>query len=208
MHLHAAFLPPAEVRQALVDLVADQQPAPAETAARRASRGLFRRGTPDAPDVPVGPLLDVVPADRAVLPITDFGYLMSGDARQLADALERACAELPQGPSVRVAGGSALIDPKDRSVWADLAAEGDDLDALHAIAQAVVSAVEPLGLFCDRRQFRPRIAVATINDSTSVEHLEQVLTALSAYESEPWRITEVSILQRGSGVWRSVPVGG
>jgi len=47
-----------------------------------------------------------------------------------------------------------------------------------------------------------------INDATTAEHLEQVLAALSAYESEPWRITEVSILQRGDGVWRAVPVGG
>jgi hypothetical protein len=72
----------------------------------------------------------------------------------------------------------------------------------------VVSAVEPLGFFCDRRQFRPRIAVATINDATTAEHLEQVLGALSAYESEPWPVAEVTILQRGSGVWRTVPVGG
>jgi hypothetical protein len=208
VHLHAALIPPVEVRQALVDLVVGQEPAPAEAAGARPSRGLFRRGTPEPEVAPVGPLLDVAPLDRAVLPITDFGYVTSSDARRLGDAVDRACAELPRGPSVRVAGGSALIDPDDRSVWAELAADDEDLDALRAIARAVVSAVEPLGFFCDRRQFRPRIAVATINDATTAEHLEQVLDALSAYESEPWRAAEVTILQRGSGIWRTVPVGG
>jgi hypothetical protein len=153
-------------------------------------------------------MLDVAPADRVVLPITDFGYVATGDSRRLGDAVERACEELPPGPLVRVAGGSALIDPQDRSVWADLAIDAADVDALRTIALAVISAVEPLGFFCDRRQFRPRLAVATINDATTAEHLEQVLDALSAYESEPWKVTEVSILQRGAGVWRAVPIGG
>jgi hypothetical protein len=208
VHLHAAFIPPAEVRQALADLLGHQQAAPASTAEPR-SRGLFRRGTPEpAPESPGGPMLDVAPADRIVLPITDFGYVTSADSRRLGDAVERACAELPRGPSIRVGGGAALIDQDDRSVWAELAADDDDLDALRAIARSVVSAVEPLGFFCDRRQYRPRFAVATINDATTVEHLEQVLTALSAYRSEPWRIAEVAILQRGAGIWRTVPVGG
>jgi hypothetical protein len=202
------LIPPVEVRRALVDLVTGPEPAPAGDSVARPSRGLFRRGTPGPAPEPVGPLLDVTQVDRAVLPVTDFGYVTSSDARRLGDAVEHACAELPRGPSVRVAGGSALIDPADRSVWAELAADEDDLGALRAIARAVVSAVEPLGFFCDRRQFRPRIAVATINDATTAEHLEQVLGALSAYESEPWPVAEVTILQRGSGVWRTVPVGG
>jgi hypothetical protein len=209
VHLHAVFVPPDEVRRALVELMARQEPAPAERTEPSPSRGLFRRSSTPEPVVPPsGPLLDVHPADRVVLPVTDFGYVTSSDARRLGDAVERACAELPRGPSVRVSGGSALIDPKDRSVWADLAIPDEDLDALRNIAGAVVSAVEPLGFFCDRRQFRPRLAVATINDATTAEYLEQVLAALSAYESEPWKITEVSILQRGDGVWRAVPVGG
>jgi hypothetical protein len=209
VHLHAVFIPPDEVRRALVDLVARQEPAPAEPVEPTPSRGLFRRSTPEPVVLPPsGPLLDIAPADRLVLPVTDFGYVTSGDARRLGEAVERACAELPGGPSVRVSGGAALIDPQDRSVWADLAIPDEDLDSLRTIAQAVVSAVEPLGYFCDRRRFRPRLAVATINDATTAEHLEQVLAALSAYESEPWTITEVSILQRGEGVWRAVPVGG
>lgn len=209
MHLHAAFVPPASVRQALVELLTAQEPVPAPPAPVEASRGLFRRkGTPEPEVVPSAPMLDLLPADRLVLPITDFGYLNAGDARRLGDAVERACAELPRGPTVRVSGGSALIDPADRCVWAELEVADDDLEALRTIARSVVSAVEPLGFFCDRRRFRPRIAVATITDATTVEHLEQVLAALTDYQSAPWRMAEVDIMQRGAGVWRTVMVGG
>jgi len=168
------------VRQALVDLVAGRK----------------------------SPGLDVTPLDRLTLPITAFGYLTSVDARRLVDALDRVCADLPPGPIVQVSGGSALVDPDDRSVWAELSSTEEDLDALRTIARAVVSGVEPLGFFCDRRQFRPRFDVARINDATTVEDLEQVLAALSAYRSEPWTVAEVAILQRGSGVWRTLPLGG
>jgi len=209
VHLHAAFVPPATVRQALVELLRAQEPVPTQPAPVEASRGLFRRrSTPELEVTPTGPMLDLVPADRLVLPITDFGYLNAGDARRLGDAVERACAELPRGPSVRVSGGSALIDPEDRFVWAELEVADDDLEALRAIARSVVSAVEPLGFFCDRRRFRPRISVATITDATTVEHLEQVLAALAEYQSAPWKMAEVDILQRGAGVWRTARVGG
>lgn len=207
MHLHAAFVPPAEERRALVDLVLAQEPGP-PSPEPAASRGLFRRSTPAAPvTAPSGPLLDVADTDSVLLPITDFGYLASGDARRLADALVEVCAALPPGPTVRVHGGSALVDPDDRSVWAELTGSDDDLEAMRRIASSVVSGVERLGFFRDRRRFKHRLAVATINDATTAEHLERVLAALDAHESEPWSVDEVAILQRGSGVWRTVPVG-
>jgi len=143
-----------------------------------------------------------------VLPITDFGYLASGDARRLVDAVGQVCSAVATCPSVRVSGGSALVDPDDRSVWAELDGADDDLEAMREIALAVVSGVEPLGYFCDRRQFKPRLALATITDATTVEHLEDALAALAAYRSEPWTVDELTILQRGSGVFRTVPIGG
>jgi hypothetical protein len=120
-----------------------------------------------------------------VLPITDFGFLASGHARRLVDALTVVCAGLPARPTVRVSGGSALVDPDDRSVWAELTGSDEDLEALRVVAQAVVTGVEPLGFFCDRRQSKPRSALATNTEATTVEHLERVLEALSAYRSWP-----------------------
>jgi len=209
VHLHAAFVPPRAVAEALAQLLVSLEPTP-EPPAPPTRRGLFGRRTAEregSPTARTGPLLDAVPPDKMLLPITDFGYLASGDARRLVDAVAQACAALPVGPTLHISGGSALVDPEDRSVWADLAGTEKDLDAMRGAARAVVSAVEPLGFFCDRRQFRPRLAVATITDDTTVEHLEQVLHALAAYSSESWNVTEVAVLQRGSGVWRTVPIG-
>lgn len=204
MHVHAAFLPPSPIRQALADLVQAQEPVPAEVPGPR--RGLLGRRTPEVAPAPVGPLLDAFDPERVVLPITDFGFLAAGDARRLADALTAVCAPLAR-PTVRISGGTALVDPDDRSVWAEVGGPDDELAAMRTVAQAVVSGVEPLGFFCDRRQFRPRFPIATITDATTAEHLEQVLAALAAYASDPWTIGEVAVLQRGAGIWRSVPVG-
>jgi hypothetical protein len=207
VHLHAAFVPPRSLRDALVALLAEQEPPPADAAAVAGRRGLFGRRTPETAAASPGPMLDVIDPEKVVLPITDFGYVASGDARRLGDALDSVCAHVSRRPTVRVAGGAALVDPDDRSVWADLAAPEEDLTAMREVAQAVVSGVQPLGFFCDRRQFRPRFPIATITDGTTVEHLEQVLEALAAYTSEAWVVDELAVLQRGSGVWRTVRIG-
>ncbi len=205
MHLHAAFVPPRSLRDALATLLAAQEPPPAEADPGR--RGLFGRRTAETAAATNGPMLDVIDPERVVLPITDFGYVASGDARRLGDALDSVCADLERRPTVRVSGGAALVDPDDRAVWADLAAAEEDMSAMRAIAQAVVSGVQPLGFFCDRRQYRPRFPIATITDGTTVEHLEQVLTALTSYTSDPWVVDEFAVLQRGAGLWRTVRVG-
>jgi 2'-5' RNA ligase len=207
MNLHAAFVPPAGLRQELADLVRGLEPEVSDESSHR--RGLFgRRTQPSAPagGPGSGVQLNVEGADRMVLPVTDFGNLASGDARRVADALEAALAELP-APTVRVQGGAALVDEDDRCVWAEVVGDDDELDRLRAIAQRVVSAVEPLGLFRDRRQFRSRFPIATITDTTTVEHLEHVLAALTSYAGRPWTVDEVTLLQRGSGAWREVPIG-
>jgi hypothetical protein len=173
-----------------------------------ARRGLLGRRTREEPSIPSVPQLQPLDAERAVVPITDFGFLASGDARRLVDALTDVCAALPTGPTVRVAGGAALVDPDDRFVWADLAGSEDELGALRTVANAVVSGVQPLGFFCDRRQFRGRLPIATITDTTTVERLEEVLAALAAYSSEPWTVDQVTVLQRGIGVWKTIPIGG
>jgi hypothetical protein len=56
--------------------------------------------------------------------------------------------------------------------------------------------------------FRDRVPVARINESTTVEHLESVLAALDAHTSQPWRVSEVTVLRRGVGLWESVAIGG
>jgi hypothetical protein len=202
VHLHAEFVPPTELRQALGDLVRGLEPAVDEPVARR---GLLGRRTA-APAAVAGPQLVVEDVERMVLPITDFGYLASTDAHRVVDALDVALADLP-APRVRLGGGAALVDEADRCVWAELTDADGDSGGLREVAQRVVSALEPLGLFRDRRQFKTRFAIATITDDTTLEHLEAVLAALESYDAEPWLADEIVVLQRGSGPWRSVTVG-
>jgi hypothetical protein len=206
VHLHAAFIPPLAVRQALVELIAEQEPSGQDPVSGR--RGLFGRRTSEQEVAPAPPQLRALDPESLALPITDFGYVSSGDARRMTDTLTQVLGSLPSGPTVHISGGEALVDDDDRSVWATLAGAEEDLAAMRTIAGNVVSAVEPLGFFCDRRQFRGRLPIATITDSTSLEHLERVLSALASYSSESWTVDEVAILQRGSGLLRAVPVGG
>jgi 2'-5' RNA ligase len=211
VHLHAAFVPPPEVVAALSAIVAVLVEQPSAPPPEPVRKGLFgRRTAPMAAVAPVSAsLLDVLDPSQVLVAITDLGYVAAGDAGRLAGALEEVTADLSR-PVVRVSGGEALTDPEDLSVWATLAGDEDQLTALRTAASSVVAGVEPLGFYCDRRQYRPRLPLATINDRTTAEGLEQVLAALAAYDVG-WEVGEVALLQRashhGSTVWRTVPVG-
>jgi hypothetical protein len=206
VHLHAAYLPPSDLLDRLADLVREQEPPPPEPEPP-ARRGLFGRRGEGAPvAAPPLPLLDVLDPVGPLLPITDFGFVQAATARSMVRAIAEATQRY-QRPKVVFHGGAALVDDEDRHVWASIDAPDDGVDVMRGIAREVVSAVEPLGLFCDRRQFQPRLPLATVNDRTTVEHLEAVLAALDGYTSEPWEIGEVVILRRGAGVWEQVPVG-
>jgi hypothetical protein len=219
VHLHAAFVPPAETAEALAALVRSLEPPPAKHGVTShldtSKRGFLGRrlaaAPPEPEPEPQGPVVDmlqVLEPGRMLIPVTDFGWLTPEDARRVGDVLTEVCAGLPAPPMVQVHGGSALVDPDDRSVWAHLAASDDELQAMGDIARALVSGIEPLGYYRDRRQFKSRLPVATITEATTVEHLERVLSALELYRSAPWQITEVTVFKRGSGVWRTLPVGG
>jgi 2'-5' RNA ligase len=217
VHLHAAFVPPAETLEALAALVRSLEPpssahfvVPEPETSRRGILG--RRGTTvplaPPPPTPTGPMLDILEQDQMLIPLTDFGWVTTDDARRVGDALTQVCADLPTAPTIRVGGGCALVDPGDRAVWANLAGSDDDLSAMRDIGQALVSGVEPLGYYRDRRQFKPRFPLATVTDATTVEHLERVLATLDMYRGAPWQVSEVTLFQRGSGVWRTLTVGG
>lgn len=152
-------------------------------------------------------MLDVLDVSDMAVPITNFGFVHTATALKLAEVVSRA-TERYQPPEVSFSGGAALVDEDDRYVWAQLRADDESVEVMRGIAREVVSAVEPLGLFCDRRMFRDRVPVATINDNTTVEHLEKVLSVLDAHKSATWTVTEVSVLRRGIGPWETIPIGG
>jgi hypothetical protein len=206
VHLHAAFLPPPALLEQLAELVRAQEPPPPAATGGPEKRGLFgRRQESIEAAVPAAPLLDVVDVSEMAVPITNFGFVPTATARALAQVVSVATSRY-QPPRVTFSGGAALVDEDDRYVWAQLRSDDDGVEVMRGIAREVVSAVEPLGLFCDRRMFRDRVPVATINDNTTVEHLEKVLSALEAHTSA-WTVTEVSVLRRGIGPWETIAIG-
>jgi 2'-5' RNA ligase len=193
--LHGALAPPRVALDELVDIVRASTPDPAPDPGPDPKRGLLRRRP--APVVPhdVPPVLEPVAVEQLRLPITGFGNLTATDSRRMFDALTRAAAGWDR-PTVHFGGGGALEFPGDRAVWARV--EGD-VEALMTIARGVTSAVEKLGLFVDRRVFRPMLAVATVTTSTTGPDLEAVVGALEAFRGQDWVVDAVLITSDPSG---------
>lgn len=187
MLLHGAFVPPREALAELVDVVRSGRREPVAEPPPR--RGLFQRRAPEVVAPPGPPVLVDVPVEQLRLPITSFGNLTTHDARRLVDALSEAAADRGR-PAVAFCGGGALEFPGDRSVWARL---DGDVRALTDLARVVTTTVERLGLFVDRRVFRPMLAVATVTESTTGPDLDHVVGALEHLHGTPWQVDEIVI---------------
>ena len=203
MHLYAAIVPPASVLEAVADVVrhADAPVTPPPTAGPRPARSSrFGRRSKHEQNVveppPPHPVndrqLEHVSPSRMQLPIATFGNVAVSDVSRLVEAIRGVAATLTP-PRLHLAGSAALEFPGDTSVWAKV---NGDLDTLRVIPPGITRIVEPLGFFVDRRQFRPMLSVATINDATSIEVLQQVVDALDAFEGEPWTVGHVSVRKK------------
>ena len=132
------------------------------------------------------------------VPVTDFGFVRPAVARDLVATIARAARAVRRAASGPV--GGVRTRRRGRSLRLGRAegrrrlGRGD-----RGISREVVAVVEPLGFYCDRRQFRSRIPLAAVNDLTTVEHLEIVIAALDTHVSETWTVDEMLILQRGAG---------
>jgi 2'-5' RNA ligase len=221
MRLFAALVPPREVLESVTQLVAGVRPEwePAaeqgEPGRHAASAGrLFgRRRTRDTTSVrPKGPMLDLLGPTRMNVLIAKLGAnLTLTDAARLTNAIE-AQASGWESPRLHLQGGVALEPEGDDSVWVGLRG---DLDELFAISRGVARAAQGLHLYVDRRAFRPEVRLGTINGATTEAYLEQLLTALEAYESPSWWQATISLLipsdlgpdQPPYKVHRDIPLG-
>ena len=188
MLVHGAILPPRTALEAVTDVV-HAVPVPEREAAAAAPKGflgrlgLGRSEEPELADESPG-VLEFPPLGRIQLLVTEFGNLTTNDARGLAEQITDVTREW-DAPTVRFAGGTALDFPGDWSVWAKLAG---DVDELAEIARAVTQCVERLGLFVDRRLFRPMVPIATVTPATTGPYLEAVVAALDAFDGEDWQV--------------------
>jgi len=186
MLVHGAFIPPRAACEAVAAVVR-AVPVPGTPEDEKGGRGirgrLGRHRATRPADVPEEPaVLEHVPVDRMVVPITGFGNLTRHDAHRVADAITAEAAGWPPA-TVSFAGGTALDFPGDWSVWARVAG---DVEAFSAAARSVVQCVERLGFFVDRRQYRPMLSVATVTPATTGPYLQSVVDALDAFRGEEW----------------------
>ena len=205
MLLHLAVVPPpALVDEASAVLRDLRAPAPARSGG--VGRLLGRSRT-----TPAGPApLDLLDPDLVLLPVTPLGNLTPRDARRLAAAVTDALAPLPR-PVVRTHGGVALEPIGDDRVQVRLV--GDET-GLRTVVSAALGAIEQVGIFCDRRVFRPLLPLARVNEATTEADLEAALAALAGPEGRPWAVDHVALLQRPadartqpSRVVERIPVG-
>jgi len=220
MHLFAALVPPREVLDDVIEVVARVEPAwaPVEDAgppgrhAAWAGRKFGRRKEVQAVVTrPRGPWLDLLSPFRINVPVAKFGNVAATDANRLADSIERQ-AETWHTPRLYLHGGTVLEPEGDDGAWVNLAG---DVDALNGIKAGVIRAAQGLQLFVDRRVFRPHLRLGAINDLTTEAYLEALLAELDAYVGPTWWQSTISLLvpaEHGPDgpafrVHRDVPLG-
>jgi 2'-5' RNA ligase len=120
-----------------------------------------------------------------------FGNLVLTDLQKLTGLL---AAEVAQAEplSLRFAGGSALEEEGDDSVWVTV--EGDTHE-LRTLAMAIAAAAGREGFTVDRRWYKPHARVARVNAATTVPSLQGTLDRLTAYEGPSWSLTEVTLVE-------------
>jgi 2'-5' RNA ligase len=206
MLLHGAIVPPRAVLEA-VDEVLRSVPVPtaATTETQAPRKGLLGRLSGRRPEGVEQPtpadVVDHVPLVDMYLRVTEFGNLTTSDAHQLARVIAESARDWSPA-TVHFAGGTALDFPGDWSVWAKLAG---DVDPLMAIARGMTQSVEQLGLFVDRRLFRPMLSLATVTEATTGPYLQAVVDALEAFRGEDWTVDHVTLMTQSFDGTRPVP---
>lgn len=191
MQVQLGVLLPEEIAMALSSRVAEtlqESSAPAP----RPRRALFGRARPaPAPAVPAEPAVIEVSAEQLHVPIAAFGNLPTGEVLRLGDVLEEGVAEA-HAADLCVAG-PAPEQPDAVSV-----AVGGDVEGLTAVARSVSGTVEGLGLFIDRRRFRPAVVVArsrVVGGQDAAAELSRLRAGLETYRSQDWTMDHLSLLR-------------
>jgi 2'-5' RNA ligase len=205
MRLFAAIVPPREVLDEVRRAVQSvNEPLPPEPQGRGLRRRLTKRSAGGAHAAgravatktsgttqPTTHELAAIEPRHMYIPLTGFGNVTLGDSVRLADTL-RAVAATWRRPELVLTGGAALEFPGDESVWVKM--EGD-IEGLQTIGRGVPQAVQRVGYFVDRRQFRPWLPVGTITATTTAPYLERLVAALDELRSEPWTVDGVSLMK-------------
>lgn len=128
------------------------------------------------------------PRDELDIPITSFGNLVPQDCARLATKLRSAF----EGADAPVVWFKGLRLEDDASIALGLAG---DVEPVAELARFVPEVAETMGLYVDRRRFRPRIAFATAAPDAPVALLQSALAGLAEWTGEPWPVPGLSLLR-------------
>lgn len=197
MILSVGVVPPRHALDAVLAMMAAVEPpavAPTvEVAPPRTFRwGRAGRERPQVePPTPAAQEFVALPPECVHLLVSRIGSTTPVDAVRLTKAVGLAAAGWVC-PSVCFAGGEIREVKAERWVAAGLRG---DLAALETIAGEVNRAAQSLGFLLDRRSFRPLLSVASVPGTATGPHLEAVVSALEAFEGDPWTVDHLSLLQ-------------
>lgn len=198
MFLHAAFMPPQVVLEAISQAVqsavaALPKPDPPPEPRRSPFGRLGGHGVQTVePRVATAPARGVIAEDHLNVPIAGFGNVTMRDAMLIVGALKEEGVRWAT-PTVHFAGATVQEIGSHSCVVMKL--EGEVAE-LQTVARAVTQSVQRLGLRFDRRKFLPLIPVATIGQMATSAEFTGILNALEDFQGEPWTVDHVSLMKR------------
>ena len=211
VRLFAALVPPPTILSALATAAA----ARPVTAAVDDSWWRRRRGArtqaglaTDPAHLGAGPFV----VEEGNLMIVRLGNVVPADGRRIAAALTQKCREI--APLVLRLGEVVALEPIGHDgIGLKVEAAGGE-GALLELHRAVVSAAEEVGVFCDRRAFRPVLEVVGVTERTTEAQAQAVIDALAACPSMTWHVDAISLRRQvdtgpgGSVGIEEVPLAG
>ncbi|HEX5542946.1 MAG TPA: RNA 2',3'-cyclic phosphodiesterase [Micromonospora sp.] len=101
------------------------------------------------------------------------------------------------GPArIRLAGGGCFGRGRFTVLWAGLTG---DVDALHALNQAIRRELKRARLPHDRRPFRPHLTIARPGERMEPEPIEEDRCTLDGYLGPSWPVTEMVLMRSHLG---------
>lgn len=135
------------------------------------------------------PGVNAVPRAELDIPVTSFGNLLPADCDRLAAVL-RTSFEGADAPVVQFDG----LRREDNGSSIDLGLAGD-VEPLADLARFVPEIAKTMRLYVDRRRFRARMTLATVEPTVSPSLLGAALESLSGWSGSPWSVPGLSLLR-------------
>lgn len=193
IHVQAAVLAPRpELMVLLTEIV--QRVAASDPQDARPRRGVLlrRRRAQPVED----PSMTLLPPEGMFISLATFGMVTVRRQQELAEALRRdvaggACRRL----SLRFERGHLQAGPDAAAAHTAWMGIGGDSKDLARLSDAVGLSVQSLGIFIDRRRFRPAMRLGEVPTGATQDYRDRLSAQLAEYRGPTWPADAISLLQ-------------